>query len=58
LEMTTWIDRIDHLADHFKIGATMAEWKGDWGFDESTKRLVENSVPPCKCFGRHEQCSG
>jgi hypothetical protein len=50
LEMTTWLDRTDHLADHFKVGATMADWKGDWGFDDSTKRLVENSVPPCKYF--------
>lgn len=48
LEMTTWIERTDHLADHFKIGATMADWKGDWGFDESTRRLVESAVPPCK----------
>jgi hypothetical protein len=47
LEMTTWVERTDHLADHFKIGATMAEWKGDWGFDESTRRLVESAVPPC-----------
>jgi hypothetical protein len=50
LEMNTWPERTDHLADHFKIGATMADWKGDWGFEESTKRLVEHSVPPCEGF--------
>lgn len=33
--MSTWMDRADHLADHFKSGSTMADWKGDWGFSES-----------------------
>jgi hypothetical protein len=48
LEMETWSERTDHLADHFKVGARMSGWKGDWGFEESTVQLVENSVPPCK----------
>lgn len=48
LEMHTWTERTDHLGDHFKAGATMADWKGDWGFTEETEQLVEHSVPPCK----------
>jgi hypothetical protein len=43
---TTWKDRVDHLARHFKSGADMAQWKGDWGFEPFVKRLVENAVPP------------
>lgn len=37
-----------HLADHFKAGKTMADWKGDWGFEAHIVELVENSIPPCK----------
>jgi Homeobox KN domain len=42
----TWKDRIDHLAQHFKNGADMSQWKGDWGFEPYVQRLVENSIPP------------
>jgi hypothetical protein len=49
LEMSTWLERTDHLADHFKLGATMADWKGDWGFEDHMQRLVESAVPPCQC---------
>ncbi|KAG9389021.1 Homeobox-KN multi-domain protein [Pyrenophora tritici-repentis] len=44
--MDTWLERTDHLADHFKSGATMASWQGDWGFDDSVTRLVETAIPP------------
>ncbi|KAL1962553.1 hypothetical protein VTN77DRAFT_9428 [Rasamsonia byssochlamydoides] len=43
---TTWKDRVDHLAAHFKNGADMAQWQGDWGFEPFVQRLVENAVPP------------
>jgi hypothetical protein len=46
IEMSNWNERIEHLAEHFKIGATMAAWKGDWGFEESVTQLIENAVPP------------
>ncbi|KAJ4313853.1 hypothetical protein N0V84_009208 [Fusarium piperis] len=36
----------DHLADHFKMGSTMADWKGDWGFDASVLFRVEHAIPP------------
>ncbi|KAL5598275.1 hypothetical protein FOBRF1_012068 [Fusarium oxysporum] len=42
----TWQDRVDHLAEHFKIGHTMAAWKGGWGFDEPILKMVENAIPP------------
>ncbi|KAF2846724.1 hypothetical protein T440DRAFT_501592 [Plenodomus tracheiphilus IPT5] len=44
--MNTWEERTDHLADHFKAGATMANWHGDWGFDQATSDMVESAIPP------------
>ncbi|KAG8667854.1 hypothetical protein FPOAC2_13057 [Fusarium poae] len=46
LVMENWSDRVHHLADHFKAGKTMADWKGDWGFEPHILELVENSIPP------------
>jgi hypothetical protein len=46
INMSTWPERIDHLADHFKSGITMASWQGDWGFDNSILPLVETAIPP------------
>lgn len=48
LVIDTWSDRVDHLADHFKAGATMSQWQGDWGFEDHILKRVEDSVPPCK----------
>lgn len=45
--MDTWTIRVDHLAEHFKMGSTMADWKGSWGFDGPVLDMVENSIPPC-----------
>jgi len=44
--MDTWTIRVDHLAEHFKTGKTMADWKGDWGFDAPVADMVENGIPP------------
>ncbi|OLN97292.1 Homeobox protein 4-like protein 1 [Colletotrichum chlorophyti] len=44
--MDTWSIRVDHLAEHFKTGNTMADWKGDWGFEAPVLDMVENSIPP------------
>jgi len=44
--MDTWTIRVDHLAEHFKTGYSMADWKGDWGFDNPVLEMVENSMPP------------
>ncbi len=45
-ECETWQNRVDHLAGHFRAGAQMSSWKGDWGFSPCILELVENSVPP------------
>ncbi|KAJ0417956.1 hypothetical protein BJY00DRAFT_303079 [Aspergillus carlsbadensis] len=42
----TWSERCDHLALHFRNGATMAEWKGDHGFPASIASQVTRAVPP------------
>ncbi|USP74969.1 hypothetical protein yc1106_02243 [Curvularia clavata] len=44
--MKTWLERTDHLADHFKSGTTMASWQGDWGFDSFIEPLLETAMPP------------
>ncbi|RBR11557.1 hypothetical protein FVER53590_13868 [Fusarium verticillioides] len=46
ITMTTWSERVNHLAEHFKEGRTMADWKGNWGFDAVTLDMVENHMPP------------
>jgi len=44
--MDTWSGRVDHLAEHFKKGKSMADWRGEWGFDPPVMDMVENSIPP------------
>ncbi|KAI8716861.1 hypothetical protein NCS52_00980700 [Fusarium sp. LHS14.1] len=44
--LSSWTTRVDHLADHFKSGSTMADWKGDWGFDHDVNDMIENAIPP------------
>ncbi|WYZ43731.1 hypothetical protein EsH8_VII_000167 [Colletotrichum jinshuiense] len=46
ITLQTWAERTDHLTDHFKTGHTMADWKGDWGFDESVLETLESFIPP------------
>jgi hypothetical protein len=43
---TTWQQRADHLAAHFRNGADMARWTGNWGFEPHIERLVGNAIPP------------
>jgi hypothetical protein len=45
ITMSTWLERTDHLAEHFKSGVTMASWQGDWGFDGTILPLVETAIP-------------
>lgn len=47
-DIATWTDRVNHLASHFKAGSTMADWKGDWGFESHINEIIENSMPPCE----------
>jgi hypothetical protein len=51
--MGSWTFRVDHLAEHFKGGKSMADWKGDWGFDPQVLDIVENGMPPCKYSSEH-----
>ncbi|KAJ2905490.1 Homeobox protein 4 [Zalerion maritima] len=44
--MDSWTFRVDHLAEHFKTGCSMADWKGDWGFDAPVMDMLENCIPP------------
>lgn len=48
LSLDSWDVRAAHLGDHFKLGKTMADWEGDWGFDSEVQKLIENSIEPCK----------
>jgi hypothetical protein len=47
--LDSWSIRVDHLAEHFKGGKSMADWKGDWGFEQQVLDIVENGIPPCEC---------
>ncbi|OQE34823.1 hypothetical protein PENCOP_c015G00305 [Penicillium coprophilum] len=42
----TWEERVDHVAEHFKEGADMSQWTGDWGFDPEVERQVGNAMAP------------
>ncbi|KAL2208136.1 hypothetical protein CC79DRAFT_1397574 [Sarocladium strictum] len=42
----SWTERTNHLAEHFKKGQTMAQWKGSWGFEPAVLNMVESSMPP------------
>ncbi|EHK50825.1 hypothetical protein TRIATDRAFT_288678 [Trichoderma atroviride IMI 206040] len=46
IHLDSWNDRVEHLADHFKMGKTMANWKGDWGFEDAIIDTLENALPP------------
>ncbi|KAL3482002.1 hypothetical protein BJX99DRAFT_112795 [Aspergillus californicus] len=46
ITLMTWKGRADHLATHFKNGADMGQWQGDWGFEPVVQGLVENAMPP------------
>ncbi|KAG8356554.1 hypothetical protein FVEN_g5701 [Fusarium venenatum] len=46
ISFSTWQARSEHIAEHFKMGQTMAAWTGDWGFDKEVSEMVENAIPP------------
>ncbi|PYI08319.1 hypothetical protein BO78DRAFT_310907 [Aspergillus sclerotiicarbonarius CBS 121057] len=43
---STWDERVSHLAGHFKGGADMRQWQGDWGFEPAVQNRVANAMPP------------
>ncbi|KAH7007593.1 hypothetical protein EDB80DRAFT_893853 [Ilyonectria destructans] len=46
VNLTSWAERTNHLAEHFKEGRTMADWSGDWGFENPVLDMLEHSVSP------------
>lgn len=48
--LSTWTDRVNHLAEHFKNGKSIADWQGGWGFEAPVLAMIENSMPPCECY--------
>lgn len=43
---STWQQRVDHLAAHFRNGSDMSQWSGGLGFEPYVARLVEDAMPP------------
>ncbi|KAK1138546.1 hypothetical protein N8T08_002402 [Aspergillus melleus] len=44
--MESWDERTEHLADHFRQGANMDDWRGDHDFPSSIAAKVTNNVAP------------
>lgn len=44
--LSSWDERADHLAAHFREGKTMEDWKGDHNFDPAVAARVINGYPP------------
>ncbi|KAL4954465.1 hypothetical protein BDW69DRAFT_205203 [Aspergillus filifer] len=44
--LSTWEQRVEHLAEHFRTGATMAEPIGQHDFPPQFAALVANALPP------------
>ncbi|KAH7133074.1 hypothetical protein B0J13DRAFT_507640 [Dactylonectria estremocensis] len=44
--LDTWQGRVDHIAQHYKEGKTMTDWRGDHCFEPSIAALVTNALPP------------
>lgn len=43
-KFTTWDERAGHLAEHFKSGADMSQWIGNWSFDPDIELRVRNAM--------------
>lgn len=41
--LNSWGERVDHLAGHFRQGATMSDWEGGHEFTPAVAELVRNS---------------
>ncbi|KXH52326.1 hypothetical protein CNYM01_02142 [Colletotrichum nymphaeae SA-01] len=46
MEFMTWNKRVDHLANHFRHGAMMKDWKGEHGFSPTVAQQVVHALPP------------
>jgi len=43
---TSWTERCDHIAKHFRNGSKMMDWKGCRGLDPDVANFVTNAMPP------------
>lgn len=43
--LTTWDERSEHLASHFREGLTMNEWRGDHDFSPLVASKITNALP-------------
>lgn len=46
MSLNSWNERTNHLAAHFHKGKTMADWRGDHGFDAAVAARVTCSLEP------------
>ncbi|KAJ4363018.1 hypothetical protein N0V83_010136 [Neocucurbitaria cava] len=46
MTLNSWDERKDHLAAHFREGKTMANWRGDHGFDPAVAARLTHAFPP------------
>lgn len=44
--MTSWDERTEHLAIHFRDGKSMEDWQGDHGLEDTIAAQVTNALPP------------
>ncbi|KAH6723695.1 hypothetical protein BKA61DRAFT_14766 [Leptodontidium sp. MPI-SDFR-AT-0119] len=45
--LNTWDDRVEHLAEHFCDGLSVArDWVGGWGFDDRVSSMLERASLP------------
>ena len=45
-QFRSWLERNEHIADHFREGALMKDWKGCRGLDPAVALHVQNAMPP------------
>ncbi|KAL2833852.1 hypothetical protein BDW59DRAFT_168893 [Aspergillus cavernicola] len=43
---TSWSERNEHIAQHFRAGTLMSDWRGSRGIDPAVALAVENAMPP------------
>ncbi|KAJ5899682.1 hypothetical protein N7495_004426 [Penicillium taxi] len=54
ISLFTWTVRANHLSEHFKNGARMSQWVGDWGLDASAMNVLKCAILP---FQRYLEAS-
>lgn len=54
--LSTWAERTEHLAEHFRHGQTMSSWTGEHDFPPSFTALVANALPPYLIASESHSC--